>query len=448
MFGALFMAVFLIIPIISSAQTATTSQITGSNESTTDYYERIRTWRRDSSELQQKISNLPASIVSEVPIPILFGVARSNMSPNFGDPRSGGRLHEGQDIMAVKGTPIVSPTPAVVLRTGTGTTEGLYVYTANPGGETFVYMHLDKIGEGVTEGTVLETGSLIGYVGNTGNASGGAAHLHFEIFTGDRNHIDPFPRLTKEFTIAEKISFLSKILTQTSDADALSKLLVINFRSTFNSAISQNITLPTIITSTLNFIPGTTVIPPTTTTPTPTVPTGDLTLGSRGAEVTALQLHLIAKSVGAEAKRLAVAGATGYFGTLTQTALIEYQTAMRIFPADGYYGPATRAVVTASVTIPTPSPMTPTPTSTGASSLNLTRNLSLGMTGEDVRLLQKFLNSKGFVIATTGSGSVGNETTYFGPATRAAVIKFQIAKSISPSVGYVGSITRAVIVGM
>jgi hypothetical protein len=73
------------------------------------------------------------------------------------------------------------------------------------------------------------------------------------------------------------------------------------------------------------------------------------------------------------------------------------------------------------------------------------RDLELGAVGEDVRQLQKFLNSNGFVVATNGAGSAGNETTYFGPATQAALIRFQIAKGITPASGYFGPITRGFI---
>ena len=95
---------------------------------------------------------------------------------------------------------------------------------------------------------------------------------------------------------------------------------------------------------------------------------------------------------------------------------------------------------------PAPSPTTSTtPTSATGS---FTRALSLGSNGEDVRLLQKVLNSDPATrVATSGIGSPGRETTYFGPATEAAVKKFQvkygIAKAGNPGYGYVGPATRA-----
>jgi murein DD-endopeptidase MepM/ murein hydrolase activator NlpD len=71
----------------------------------------------------------------------------------FGDARGGGtRTHEGLDIMAPGGTPVVSPTDAVVLATGDGPDSGLFVRTANPGGEQFVYMHLREIAKSILTG--------------------------------------------------------------------------------------------------------------------------------------------------------------------------------------------------------------------------------------------------------------------------------------------------------
>jgi hypothetical protein len=70
------------------------------------------------------------------------------------------------------------------------------------------------------------------------------------------------------------------------------------------------------------------------------------------------------------------------------------------------------------------------------------RDLALGSVGEDVRMLQKVLNSQGFTISTTGEGSVGNETTTFGQLTHEALVKYQTAKGISPASGIFGPLTR------
>lgn len=80
-----------------------------------------------------------------------------------------------------------------------------------------------------------------------------------------------------------------------------------------------------------------------------------------------------------------------------------------------------------------------------------TRNLSVGSIGEDVRELQKFLNSHGFIVALFGPGSVGNETNYFGNLTKSALIKFQenykneilVPLGLIRGTGYFGPATSA-----
>ncbi|HMP19277.1 MAG TPA: peptidoglycan-binding domain-containing protein [Candidatus Paceibacterota bacterium] len=74
-----------------------------------------------------------------------------------------------------------------------------------------------------------------------------------------------------------------------------------------------------------------------------------------------------------------------------------------------------------------------------------TRDLTLNSVGNDVMQLQKYLNANGFLLATSGPGSLGNETNFFGPLTRDALARFQVANGIVPSVGYFGPITRAFI---
>lgn len=81
----------------------------------------------------------------------------------------------------------------------------------------------------------------------------------------------------------------------------------------------------------------------------------------------------------------------------------------------------------------------------GAASFNFTRDLTVGSTGDDVKALQQFLNSRGFQVAASGPGSPGNETTYFGSLTKAALAKYQASVGIMPSAGYFGPKTRAYI---
>jgi hypothetical protein len=79
--------------------------------------------------------------------------------------------------------------------------------------------------------------------------------------------------------------------------------------------------------------------------------------------------------------------------------------------------------------------------STSSRQAKFTRNLYLGIEGEDVKQLQVFLNSKGFLIATSGRGSKGNEITYFGPGTKSALAKYQASQSL-PATGYFGPLSR------
>ncbi|PWB38685.1 MAG: hypothetical protein C3F02_03160 [Parcubacteria group bacterium] len=76
------------------------------------------------------------------------------------------------------------------------------------------------------------------------------------------------------------------------------------------------------------------------------------------------------------------------------------------------------------------------------------RDLKRGQSGSDVYELQKFLNQQGFIVALAGAGSPGQETRYFGSATRAALAKFQKVNKIKPAAGYFGAITRKFIAAL
>ncbi len=324
----LFLLINIIIPLSASAQTYYEGQSPWDGQ-------QIRQWRDRSNGISTKINKLDDQKVDNVPLPILFGLTPDNLTPNFGDPRVG-HTHEGLDIMAPRDAMIVSPTDAVVLRVDTGTSSGNYVSTANPGGETFVYMHLDKMSE-LKEGDELDKGDLIGYVGNTGNAAGGPTHLHFEIHNSDGDPTDPFPRIKSIFPMADKIDYLQKILDNADDEKALAEQVVTMYRKDILLAQSLGIDLPSSIEKALETVPVTISASTSSGSSSST-----LNIGSHGAAVIALQKFLIGKGVGTA--NLVVSD--GAYGPITKQALKDYQVSVGLV-ADGVYGPKTRAYVEA-----------------------------------------------------------------------------------------------------
>jgi septal ring factor EnvC (AmiA/AmiB activator) len=118
---------------------------------------------------------------------------------SFGAPRSGGRTHQGCDIMTARGTPCVAVVSGTISSTnptdsGLG---GITIHLRGSDGNTYYYAHLSAIADGIHAGVHVDMGQVIGYAGNTGNASGGAVHLHFEIRPGGGAAIDPYPTLVQ-----------------------------------------------------------------------------------------------------------------------------------------------------------------------------------------------------------------------------------------------------------
>ncbi len=92
----------------------------------------------------------------------------------------GNRNHEGVDIFAAKGTPVVAVANGFVTRTGNQGLGGKQVWLRDSSsGNAYYYAHLDSI---LTEsGKQVRINDTLGFVGNTGNAAGGSPHLHFGI---------------------------------------------------------------------------------------------------------------------------------------------------------------------------------------------------------------------------------------------------------------------------
>jgi murein DD-endopeptidase MepM/ murein hydrolase activator NlpD len=114
-------------------------------------------------------------------------------SDDFGDPRPGGRTHQGIDLLAPLDTPIYAAQSGKYQQNynDLGGNAAL-VYASN--GDYTYYAHMDKYAD-VADGAFVSAGTQIGYVGNTGDARGGPYHLHFEYHPGGGSAVDPYPQL-------------------------------------------------------------------------------------------------------------------------------------------------------------------------------------------------------------------------------------------------------------
>jgi len=123
------------------------------------------------------------------------GVTKSQVADTWHVPREGDRLHEGQDIFAKRGTPVLSATDGYIFRIGENKLGGQTVSVIGAGGRIYYYAHLDSYAPNMAAGDHVTTQTVLGYVGNTGNAAGGPTHLHFGVY-GREGALNPLPLLT------------------------------------------------------------------------------------------------------------------------------------------------------------------------------------------------------------------------------------------------------------
>lgn len=128
-----------------------------------------------------------------LPIPVK-GIKAEQLKDTWGAARSQGRSHEGIDIMAERGTKVLSATTGIVVDMRNNNLGGKVIWIAGPAGSYHYYAHLDQHKRGLNVGDRVRKGQVIGYVGNTGNARGGSPHLHYGIYLSGkgRGAVNPF----------------------------------------------------------------------------------------------------------------------------------------------------------------------------------------------------------------------------------------------------------------
>lgn len=116
----------------------------------------------------------------------------TRFTDTWGAARSGGRTHEGVDMLAARGTPVVAIEAGKVKSMRSSTLGGITVWLSGASGDTFYYGHLDSHAPGLSTGQSVAKGALLGYVGTSGNAPEHVPHLHFEHHPGGGSAVNPY----------------------------------------------------------------------------------------------------------------------------------------------------------------------------------------------------------------------------------------------------------------
>jgi len=112
-------------------------------------------------------------------------------SDTWGEPRSGGRSHQGVDMMAAAGIPTAAIFSGTVSLKENGL-GGKTIWLTSGSGDEYYYAHLDSYASGLSTGQSVSEGQIIGTVGSSGNASALFPHLHFEYHPGGGSAVNPF----------------------------------------------------------------------------------------------------------------------------------------------------------------------------------------------------------------------------------------------------------------
>jgi peptidoglycan LD-endopeptidase LytH len=148
------------------------------------------------TRLQQQRSSAPRAAAAP---PAATGGVACLMEPPYsyvdtwGAARSGGRTHQGTDVMAPYGAEVYAYTAGVVSRESTSTSGGIQLYLLGDNGVEYFYAHLSRYA--VPAGTRVKAGQLVAYNGQSGNAQYTAPHVHFEVHPGGPGStpVNPYP---------------------------------------------------------------------------------------------------------------------------------------------------------------------------------------------------------------------------------------------------------------
>ncbi|NQY57254.1 MAG: peptidoglycan-binding protein [Ilumatobacteraceae bacterium] len=141
-----------------------------------------------------KLPAPPAPTAQSVELSVFPMQGKCYYGDTWHAPRSGGRLHEGVDLIGAEGLLLYAVTDGTITRKyidTPGSLAGNGLRLTRPDGTYFLYFHLSDFAPGIDVGSKVKAGDVIGYNGNTGNSS--TPHLHFEIHPKGGAAINPYP---------------------------------------------------------------------------------------------------------------------------------------------------------------------------------------------------------------------------------------------------------------
>ncbi len=156
----------------------------------------------DELNTNQPQNPSPINSSDSLMIPVA-GIKREQLQDTFNDARSEGRVHNAIDIIAPLGTPVIAVSNGEIAKFFDSVRGGITIYQYSPDKKyVYYYGHLQKRADNIKETDFVKQGTVLGYVGDTGNAGAGNYHLHFSVTLlddpkriFDGTEINPYPLL-------------------------------------------------------------------------------------------------------------------------------------------------------------------------------------------------------------------------------------------------------------
>jgi murein DD-endopeptidase MepM/ murein hydrolase activator NlpD len=178
----------------------------------------------ESAELELEVFKAGSEFFVDGVVFPIAGPYDMPLIDSWGYPRATGtpdeHWHEGIDIFAPEGTPIVASERGIATKVGEATAlGGLRVWIQGESGAKWYYSHMSAIQKELEVGDLVEAGQVIGFAGHSGNAVGTPDHLHLQVHPGGNRPVNPYPilKVASDRDILQATQLAEEALRSTRD---------------------------------------------------------------------------------------------------------------------------------------------------------------------------------------------------------------------------------------